>query len=106
MEQISHLEVSRIVSFITFCKDMSDSRLTSKGQTTIPKEIRERLNLNPGDRIRYIIDADGRVIVEPIKKDLASLAGILYDPNRKTVSIEEMNEAIGQAAVERYLRSK
>jgi len=91
---------------LTYSNAMPTSRLTSKGQTTIPKEIREKLNLHPGDRIRYTIDAEDRIIVEPIKKDLASLAGIFHDPNRKPVSIEEMNEAIGQAIVERYLRSK
>ena len=95
-----------MASIITMSKEMPISKLTSKGQTTIPKEIRDKLNLKPGDRIRFTVDSEDRVIVEPINKDLASLAGIFYDPNRKTVSIEEMNEAIGQAAVERYLRSQ
>ena len=42
---------------------MSTSTLTSKGQTTIPKDIRKRLNLHPGDRLECVIDEDGRVLV-------------------------------------------
>lgn len=38
------------------------SRLTSKAQTVIPKSVRERLNLKPGDRVRYRIARDGIVI--------------------------------------------
>ncbi len=90
---------------ITYGKDMPVSRLTSKGQTTIPKEIRDKLDLKPGDRIEFIVDEDNRVTLRPISTSIASLAGILYDPNRKTVTIEEMNEAIAQAAVDRYKRS-
>ena len=42
---------------------MSTSTLTSKGQTTIPKDVRKRLNLHPGDRMEFVIDEDGRVLV-------------------------------------------
>ncbi|NQV72613.1 type II toxin-antitoxin system PrlF family antitoxin [bacterium] len=85
---------------------MPISRLTSKGQTTIPKEIRDALRLKPGDRIEFNIDIDGKVQMRALNKDISSLAGMFYDPNRKTVTIEEMNEAIEQAAADRYLRSK
>ena len=40
---------------------MSSSTLTRKGQTTIPKDIRERLNLKPGDKIKFMVNADGSV---------------------------------------------
>jgi len=95
-----------MVSFITMSKEMPVSKLTSKGQTTIPKEIRDKLDLKPGDRIRFFIENNSRVVLEPIKNDLSALAGMLYDPDRKPLTNEEINEAIAQAAVERYLRSK
>lgn len=87
-------------------KVMPISRLTSKGQTTIPKPVRDALKLKPGDRIQFNVDKDGIVRITAINKDISSLAGMFYDPNRKTVTIEEMNEGIAQAAAERYLRSK
>lgn len=70
--------------------------MTSKGQTTIPKEIREHLNLKPGDKIAYTIE-DGRVILRARNRSLKDLAGILKGPGQKTLTIEEMNEAVGQA---------
>ena len=73
--------------------------LTSKGQTTMPAEVRELLNLKPGDRIRYITSGD-RVYIRVKNKHAADLAGLLYDPDRKPISIEEMDEAIGQHIAE------
>jgi antitoxin PrlF len=72
---------------------MSTSTLTSKGQTTIPKDIRERLKLHPGDRLEFVIDEDGRVLVLPATIDASELAGMLKAPARP-VSVETMNRAI------------
>jgi len=72
---------------------MSTSTLTSKGQTTIPKDIRKRLNLHPGDRLEFVIDEDGRVLVLPASIDVAELAGVLKPPARP-VTVEDMNRAI------------
>ena len=72
---------------------MSTSTLTSKGQTTIPKDIRERLNLRPGDRLEFVIDEDGRVLVLPASIDASELTGMLKPP-AKPVSVEDMNRAI------------
>lgn len=72
---------------------MSTSTLTSKGQTTIPKDVRKRLNLQPGDRLEFVIDEDGRVLVLPASIDASELAGMLKSPAR-TVSVEDMNRAI------------
>ena len=72
---------------------MSTSTLTSKGQTTIPKDIRKRLNLHPGDRLEFVIDEDGRVLVLPASIDASELAGMLKFAAR-TVSVEDMNRAI------------
>ncbi len=72
---------------------MSTSTLTSKGQTTIPKDVRKRLNLRPGDRLEFVIDEDGRVLVLPASIDASELAGMLKSPARP-VSVEDMNRAI------------
>ena len=72
---------------------MSTSTVTSKGQTTIPKDVRRRLNLHPGDRLEFVIDEDGRVLVLPASVDAAELAGMLKRPT-KPVTIAEMNQAV------------
>lgn len=84
---------------------MPVSKLTSKGQTTIPKEIRDALDLKPGDRILFMISDDGKVTMTPQNKGIEELAGIFYDPDRKPLTDAELKEAVAQAAVERYLRS-
>lgn len=81
-----------------------ESKLTSKCQTTIPIEIREFLKIGPGDRIGYEI-VDGKVVLVPRNLRAADMFGILYNPDQKPVTIEEMNEAIGEAIIERYERS-
>ena len=72
---------------------MSTSTLTSKGQTTIPKDVRKRLNLHPGDRLEFVIDEDGRVLVLPASIDASESAGMLKPPARPA-SVEDMNRAI------------
>ena len=53
---------------------MVGSKLTSKGQTTIPKEIRDYLSLEPGDRVLFLVK-DGNVVVQPVKLTLLDLRG-------------------------------
>jgi AbrB family looped-hinge helix DNA binding protein len=83
---------------------MIEAKLTSKGQITVPKDVRMKLNLKPGDRIRFVIEADGRVRLWPAKRDISSVRGILPKPTR-TATLEEMEDAIRRHAVERYLRN-
>jgi len=82
---------------------MSEAKMTSKGQITVPKDIRLKLGLKPGDRIRFLLEADGRVRLMPAKRDISELVGILPKP-RRALSIEEMDEAIGRAVVEKFAR--
>ncbi|WP_218079862.1 AbrB/MazE/SpoVT family DNA-binding domain-containing protein [Anthocerotibacter panamensis] len=73
---------------------MSVATVTSKGQTTIPKMIRELLNLHPGDRIDFVVGEDGKVYLQPLNVDVEELSGILNRPGMRPVSVEEMNQAI------------
>jgi antitoxin PrlF len=54
---------------------MSLSTLTSKGQTTIPKEIRDALGLKPSDELNFTLLRDGTVIMRAKRHDIADLAG-------------------------------
>ena len=73
--------------------------LTSKGQTTIPAEVRQMLNLKPGDRIRYII-RDGDIIVRAKNKQASDLKGRFHDADREPMSLEDMKDAVGEAVAE------
>jgi AbrB family looped-hinge helix DNA binding protein len=81
---------------------MSEAKMTSKGQITVPKEIRMKLRLKPGDRVRFVVEADGKVRLWPAKRDISSLRGILPKP-RRTASLEEIKAAIRGRAVARFL---
>lgn len=77
---------------------MATGTLTSKGQTTIPKEVRDHLHLSPGDKLDFLIDAEGRVVLRPATLDVRKLKGLLKRKRGKLVSLEEMNRAISEGA--------
>jgi antitoxin PrlF len=77
---------------------MSEARMTSKGQITVPKDVRLKLNLKPGDRVLFIVEDDGAVRMRAANKDISSLVGILPRPKR-VATLEEIDEAIQRAAV-------
>lgn len=81
-----------------------EATMTSKGQVTIPKEVRERLRLRSGHTVRFAVEDGDRAVITPIGTRLSDLAGILGKPKR-SATLEEMDEAIRQAAVNRYLRA-
>lgn len=70
--------------------------LTSKGQVTIPKQARDTLNLDAGDRVEFIIDDDGRLFILPVTRSIKTLKGMLPKP-ASPVSLEAMDEAIANA---------
>ena len=74
---------------------MVESKITRKGQTTIPRPVREALGLQTGDTIRYLI-RDGEVRIKPVRP-IDRLYGILkYDG--PPVTLEQMNRAIRDMA--------
>lgn len=72
---------------------MSAATVTSKGQITIPKEIRTILNLHSGDKVNFIVDQSGEVRFVPVTEDVKSLKGIVPKPGKK-VSVEDMKDTI------------
>jgi len=70
--------------------------VTSKGQVTIPKEIRERLKLQAGSRVEFQLDAQGHLTMRPRNVDVRQLKGIIRSRRKTPVSIEEMNAAIAR----------
>ena len=73
---------------------MPTSLITSKGQTTIPKEIRDYLHIQPGDRVDFVVEEDGRVSLEPATSDIKELEGVLHRPGMKAVSDAEIKAAM------------
>jgi AbrB family looped-hinge helix DNA binding protein len=85
---------------------MPRSTVTSKGQVTIPKEVRDELGLKPGDRVEFIKDASGKTTLQPIRSNFMALKGIIKSPLKRPMTIEEMDAAVGRALVARYRRCK
>lgn len=79
---------------------MSMATLTSKGQITIPKDVRDDLGLTTGSRVMFVKLHNGQYRIVPRTGKIEDLFGILYDPDRKPMTIEEMNDAIADAAAE------
>ncbi len=71
----------------------TDATLTSKGRTTIPKEIRDSLGLRPGDRMTFTLMADGIVVMRAKTKSVMRLAGLLHKKGRKPVPIARRSRA-------------
>ena len=69
---------------------MSLATMTSKGQTTIPKEIRDALCLQAQDQIQFTLTSDGTVIMRAKKRSIKDMYGILHDPERKPVAVDDM----------------
>lgn len=82
-----------------------EATVTSKGQVTLPKEVRESLRLRAGDKVRFTLDDAERIVVERAELSIRDLFGILGKP-RRSATLEQMDEAVRRHAVERYLRSK
>jgi AbrB family looped-hinge helix DNA binding protein len=73
---------------------MPTATLTSKGQVTIPKAVREFLRVGTGDQVDFVLTERGDVIVRGVGGDVRELKGLLERPGRRAVSVEEMNTAI------------
>lgn len=83
----------------------STATVTSKGQITIPKDVRDRLDLKPGDRVRFEVEAEGTARMTALNRSLDDLIGILGPPpSGARLTVEDINAAIEAAAAGRVMR--
>ena len=80
-----------------FCKTMNSSTISSKGQITIPVEVRRKLGLRRGDRLQFVITDDGSLVLRPATRDIRAIKGMIAKPD-SPVSLEDMEQAIRQRA--------
>jgi AbrB family looped-hinge helix DNA binding protein len=74
-----------------------EATLTSKGQITIPKPMRDALHLRTGDRVEFVLEADGTVRLLPVTSSVTALKGMLPKPG-EPVSLAAMERAIRERA--------
>jgi antitoxin PrlF len=77
---------------------MSIATVTTKGQITIPKEIRDYLKLETGSKVEFVIDESGNVKIVPLNVPVEALSGVLHRPGMKSATVEEMEAAIAEGA--------
>ncbi len=78
---------------------MPQAKLSSKGQLVVPKEVRELLGVQEGDRIDFVVGDDGRVFIRPAVADIRDLRGLLARREDTTsLTVAEMNDVIRSAA--------
>jgi AbrB family looped-hinge helix DNA binding protein len=80
---------------------MSVSTITSKGQVTIPKRVRDRLRLKTGDRLEFRVEEDGSIRVYPIAKKVSEVFGAFAEKASRPYSTEEIDERVRKAFRER-----
>lgn len=82
---------------------MMEATLSSKGQATIPKAVRERLQIKPGDRFKFFFHPDGVIILPriPTRRLKGSVPNLA-----RSVSTRDIDKAIEAGATERFRRKK
>ena len=75
---------------------MVTATLTSKGQITIPKTVRESLCLHTGDRIAFIMHDQTEAVLKPVTKTVDQVFGRLHKPEQVGKTVAEMNEAVAR----------
>jgi antitoxin PrlF len=83
---------------------MAHSTVTSKGQTTIPGEVRQALRIKPGDRLEYELHGDGATI--RVHAGSKALAGALASPRGRDLSFKQIREAAAGAAAARVRKRR
>ena len=78
---------------------MTTATLSSKGQITIPVDVRNELQVHTGDRVEFVQIAPGRYEFMAATSEVTALKGMFGKPNA-TVSVEQMNEAIARRAAQ------
>lgn len=86
---------------------MPTAKVTSKGQVTIPKQVRQRLQLGTGDRVEFVVQDTGAVLLRTLDRPVRDLFGLLPRTDRPTPSLEEIEQSIldDRAADDERIRS-
>ena len=71
--------------------------ITSKGQVTIPKPVRDQLKLHSGDRVEFVVEKDGTARLVPLTTSVKELKGLVPRPERK-LKLDEFDEVIARGA--------
>ena len=74
---------------------MVTATLTSKGQLTIPKSVRDVLRLRAGDRVTFVVH-DTEAVMKPVSKSVDAVFGSLHRPGMSKRSVEEMDAAVAK----------
>jgi antitoxin PrlF len=69
----------------------SEATMTSKGQTTIPKEIRDQLGIKAGDRMTFTLMPDGTVVLRAKTRKAEDIAGVLFRKGRKPLPVDRLS---------------
>lgn len=72
---------------------MAQATMTTKGQITIPAEVRKALNLNAGDKVVFITRESGEVVIFPATRDVKTIKGMIEKP-AEPISLDAMNATI------------
>jgi AbrB family looped-hinge helix DNA binding protein len=85
---------------------MAIATISEDGKVEIPETLREQLGIDAGDKVDLSLNEKGELVVRKAKKTWRDFRGIFKRPGQRPVTIEEMNEAIGDAIVEKYRRKE
>lgn len=75
---------------------MITATLTSKGQLTLPKVVRDSLHLRTGDRVMFVVHGNAEAVLQPLTKSVDDVFGRLHNPAQPRRSIEEMDVAVAK----------
>ena len=81
---------------------MTLATLTTKGQVTIPKEVRDSLKLHTGDKIEIIVTENREAVIRPVSKKVDDIFCKLQKPGQKTVSLEEIDNIVRKRMKDKY----
>lgn len=73
---------------------MPTATVTSKGQITLPKAVRDLLRVDTGDQVDFVVNERGDIVVRPVSLDVTELRGLLKRSRRRAVSVQAMDSAI------------
>ena len=76
--------------------------LTSKGQITLPKEIRDRLGLDAGSMLDFQILEDNTITARQVLPDARRIRGLLKSPHATPPTAEQIDEAVSKHLRDKY----